>query len=152
MAQLWVIGKVEYATLVVNQFLSYTVKLCLTGDDRNNFSLMLKKWGNLGKDWDPSIIESIVNFSTRSDKVKELIRLISENEEVQDIVKTIHYQDIFPFIYDVQNTTDVDADYPDPGHDVDKFKNGSREAVEFLIVSQNFKASKKLDVVKAFSF
>ncbi len=32
-AQLWVIGKVEYATLVVNQFPSYTIKLCLTSDN-----------------------------------------------------------------------------------------------------------------------
>lgn len=64
-AQLWVIGKIEYATLVVNQFLSYTIKLCLTGDDCNNLRLiMLKKWGNLGKDWDPASLKSVVNFST----------------------------------------------------------------------------------------
>lgn len=43
------------------------------------------------EDWDLSIIKSIVNFSIRSDKVKEFIRLISKNEEVQDIVKTIFY-------------------------------------------------------------
>ena len=48
-AQLWVIGKIEYATLVVNQFPSYTVKLCLTSDDQQNLRLMLKKWGNLRK-------------------------------------------------------------------------------------------------------
>ncbi len=121
-AQLWVIGKVEYTTLVVNQFPSYIVKLCLTGDDRNNFCLMLKKWGNLGKDWDLSTIKSIVNFSTRPDKVEELIGLINGNKEVQDIVKTTHYQDTFPFTYNVQKTTNVDADYPDPGHDVNNFK------------------------------
>lgn len=49
-------------------------------------------------------------------------------------------------------TTKIDADYPDPGHDMDNFRNGSKVAVEFQIVSQNFKASKKVDVVKAFSF
>lgn len=49
-AQLWVIDKVEYATLMFNKFLSYTVKLCLIGDDQNNLRLMLKKWENLGKD------------------------------------------------------------------------------------------------------
>lgn len=32
-AQLLVIGKIEYATLVVNQFPSYIVKLCLTADN-----------------------------------------------------------------------------------------------------------------------
>ena len=49
-AQLWVIGKIEYATLVINQFPSYTVKLCLTSNDWNNLHLILRKWGNCGKD------------------------------------------------------------------------------------------------------
>lgn len=151
-AQLWVIDKVEYVTLVVNQFPSYTVKLCLTGDDQNTLRLMLKKWGNLEKNWDLSTIKSIVNFSTRPDKVEELIGLISGNEKVQDIVKIIHYQDTFPFTYNVRKTTDMDADYPNPGHDVDDFKNGSKVAVEFQIMSRNFKASKKVDAVKAFFF
>ncbi len=91
MAQLWVIGKVEYATLVVNQFPSYTIKLCLTGDERQNLCLILKKWGNLGKDWNPASIELVVNFSTRSDKVQELIELISNDEEVLDVVRIINF-------------------------------------------------------------
>ncbi len=69
-------------------------------------------------------MKSILNFSTRPDKVEELIGLINGNKEVQDIVKTIHYQDTFLFTYDVQKTTDVNADYLDPGDDVDDFKNG----------------------------
>lgn len=147
-AQLWIVGKVEYATLVVNQFPSYKVKLCLTSDDRNNLRLTLKKWGNLGKDWDPSNVESIVNFSTRPDKVEELIELITGNEVVQDTVKAIHYHDTFPFTYDVRKTTDMDADYPDPGHDVDDFKNGSKVAIEFQVVSRNFRASKRVECRK----
>lgn len=43
--QLWVIGKIEHATLVIDEFPSYTVKLCLTSKDRNNLGLMLRKWG-----------------------------------------------------------------------------------------------------------
>lgn len=41
-AQLWVIGKIEYATLVINEFLSYTIKLCLTGNDQQNHASCLK--------------------------------------------------------------------------------------------------------------
>lgn len=146
------IGKVEYATLVVNQFASYLVKLCLTGDNQNNLRLMLKKWENLGKDWDISTINSIVNFSTRPNKVEELIEFISGNKKVQEIVKTIHYQNTFLFTYNVQKTTDMDADYLDPGHDIDNFKNGLKVGIEFQMVSWNFKAFKKVDVVKAVSF
>ena len=62
---------------------------------------MLKKWRNLSKDWDPNNIESVVNFSTRPDKVEELIQLILDDEEAQDMVRAIHFQDTFPFTYDV---------------------------------------------------
>ncbi len=151
-AQLWVIGKVEYATLVVNQFPSYTIKLCLTGDDLQNLCLMLKKWGNLGKDWNPASIESVVNFSTRPDNVQELIELISDDKEALDVVRTIHFQDNFPFMYDIRESANVSSDFPDPGHDVDDFKAGATVAVEFQILSRNFKASKKVDAVKAYSF
>ncbi len=151
-AQLWVIGKIEYATLVVNQFSSYMIKLCLTSDDRQNLRLMLKKWGNLGKDWNPASIKSVVNFSTRPDKVQELIELISDDEEALDVVRTIYFQDTFPFTYDVRESADVNSDFPDPGYDVDDFKAGATVAVEFQILSRNFKASKKVDAVKAYSF
>ena len=62
---------------------------------------MLKKWGNLGKDWDPVSIESVVNFSTKLDKVQELIKLISNDKETLDVIKTIYFQKIFSFTYDV---------------------------------------------------
>ena len=101
MAQLWVIGKIEYATLVVNQFLSYIVKLCLTGDNRQNLCLMLKKWGNLGKDWDLVNIKSVINFLTRPNKIQEVIELISNDEEALNVVRTIHFQDTFLFTYNV---------------------------------------------------
>lgn len=80
------------------------------------------------------------------------MELITGNEEVKDTVKTIHIQDTFLFTYDVRKTSDMNADYPDPGHDVDDFRNGSKVAVEFQIVSRNFRASKKIDAVKAYSF
>ncbi len=90
-AQLWIIRKIEYATLAVNQYPSYTIKLCLTGDNRQNLRLILKKLGNLGKDWDPTNIESVVNFSTRPDKIEELIQLMSDDKEARDVLRTIHF-------------------------------------------------------------
>ena len=64
---------IEYATLIVNQFLSYTVKLCLTDNDRQSLRHILKKWENLRKDWNFSSIELVVNFLTRLNKVENLI-------------------------------------------------------------------------------
>lgn len=106
------IGKLEYATLVVNQYTSYTVKLCLTNDDCATLCMMLKKWGNLGKDWDSSSIDTVINVSTKPDKVQDLIDLITDNEGVHDIVQAIHIQDTFPFTYDVREEAGVEGDYP----------------------------------------
>lgn len=89
-AQLWVIGKLEYTTLVVNQYPTFTVKLCLANDDHNMLRMMFKKEGNLGKNWDPSNIESVISFSTRPEKFEELIELITDDKEVKDIVQAIH--------------------------------------------------------------
>lgn len=151
-AQLWVIGKIEYATLVVTLFPSYTIKLCLTGDDCNNLRLMLKKWGNLGKDWDPASLKSVVNFSTRLDKVKELIQLITDDKEAQDVVRTMYFQDTFQFIYDVRRSANVSSNFLDPAHNVDDFMSNATVAVKYQILSRNFKASKKIDAVKAYLF
>lgn len=86
----------------------------------------------------------MINFSTRSDKVKKLIQLIADNKEAWDVVITIYFEDIFPFTYNVRRLTDVTSDYPNPGQDVDNLKSGATVAIEFQILSQNFKASKKL--------
>lgn len=118
------IGKLEYATLVVNQYPSYTVKLCLTNDDRATLCMMLRKWGNLGKDWDSSFIDTVVNLSTKPDKVQDMINLLTDDEEVHDIVQALHIQDTFPFTYDVREEVGVEGYYPNPGHDVDDFKAG----------------------------
>lgn len=72
-----------------------------------------------------------------------LIELIAENEEVQDVVKAIHYQDTFPFTYDVRKSANMDADYPDPGHDVDDFKNESKVAIEFQVLSRKLQSFQK---------
>ena len=113
---------------------------------------MLKKWGNLGKDWDPASIKSLVNFSIRPDRVEELIQLIADDEEARDVVKTIYFQDIFPFTYDMWGLADINSNYSDPRYNVNDFKSGAIVAIEFQILSQNFKASKKVDAIKAYSF
>ncbi len=113
---------------------------------------MLQKCGNLGKDWNPASIELVINFSTRPDKVQKLIELISDDEEALNVVKTIHFQDTFPFTYNVRELANVSSEFPDSGHDVDNFKAGVTVAVEFQILLYNFKASKKVDAIKAYSF
>lgn len=62
---------------------------------------MLKTWGNLGKNWDLTIVKSIIIFSTKLKKVEELIELVTRNETVKNIIRIIHFQDILLFIYDV---------------------------------------------------
>ena len=151
-AQLWMIGKFEYTTLVVNQYLSYTVKLCLTIDNCVIPRMILKKLGNLGKDQDLFSIEMIINISTKPDNVQDLIDLISDDKEVYKIVQIILIQDTFLFTYDVYEEVGVDGNYPNPGYDIDNFKTRAKVVVKFQVNSRNFKASKKIDIVKIYLF
>ena len=151
-AQLWVIGKLKYIILVVHQYLMFTVKLYLANDNCNTLGMMLIKWGNLEKKWESSNIKLVINFSIRPKKVKKLIEMITDDKEVRDIVQAIHLQDTFPFTYDMRKSAKVKDDYLNPEYNVDDFKAGTRVAVEFQIVLHNFKASKRIDAVKAYSF
>lgn len=64
-AQLWVIGKFMNTTLVIYQYLTFTIKLCLTNEDHITLEIMIRKWGKLIKDWDSSIIKLVINFLMR---------------------------------------------------------------------------------------
>ena len=68
------------------------------------------------------------------------------------MVRAIHFQDIFLFMYDVQDSANVSNDFLKPGHNVDNFKARITVAVEFQVLLQNFKASKKIDGVKMYLF
>lgn len=49
-AQLWVTGRIEYATLHTDQEVSYLYfkDLCITDDDRSRMKTGFKRYGNLG--------------------------------------------------------------------------------------------------------
>lgn len=77
---------------------------------------MFKEWGNLGKDWDPSFIDAVINLSTRPEKVQEFIDLITDNEKSNDMVQAIHFQDTFPWTYNIRDEARVEGDNPSRGH------------------------------------
>lgn len=112
---------------------------------------MLKKWGNLGKDWDPASVESIVNFPQDQKRSKSSWSSSLETKKSKTLLK-LSTTRTRSHLHDVRKTSNMDANYPDPDYDVDDFRNGSKVAIEFQIVSRNFKASKKIDAVKASSF
>lgn len=68
------------------------------------------------------------------------------------MVKNIHFLDTFPFSYDVCKSVNINANFPKPGYNIDDFKAGAIVVVEFYILLRNFKASNKVDVIKAYSF
>ena len=60
----------------------------------------------------------------------------------------IYFQNIFLFIYDVLESADVSSDFPNLGYNIDNFKAGTTVVIEFQVLLQNFKASKKINAVK----
>lgn len=94
----------------------------------------------------------VINFLTRSEKIQELIKLITGDKEVKDIVTAIFLQDSSLFIYNVLNSAKVEDDFPDPEYNVDDVKVRATAAVEFQLVLRNFKTSKKINIMKAYLF
>lgn len=76
-------------------------------DNRQNLCLILKRLEDLGRDWDSTSMKSVVNFLLRPNKVQELIELISNDKEVEDMIRTIHFQDIFPIMYDISKSANI---------------------------------------------
>lgn len=68
-----------------------------------------------------------------------------------DIVKIIYFQDIFLFTYNIWKSANINNNFSNLGHNVNNFKVGVIEVVEFQILLYNFNDSKKVDVVKAYS-
>lgn len=64
----------------------------------------------------------------------------------------IYLQNTFLLTYNVCKSTKVKDNYPDSRHNVNKFKEGVIIAVEFQLVLRNFKASKKINIVKNYLF
>lgn len=91
------------------------MKFCLANDDRAILRTQLKKWGVLGKDWNPQTIDTVINLSIKNDKVQEMIEMMDE-DKTRNEVQGLLDQSIFPFTYDVRESAKMNADFPDPGH------------------------------------
>lgn len=55
------------------------LKLCLSKNDRAALRTQLKKWGVLGKDWNPYSIDTVINHSVRPEKVREMIGMMEDD-------------------------------------------------------------------------
>lgn len=91
-------------------------------------------------------------MSTKPNIVYKFIDLIINNKKVYNIVLIIYIQDIFSFIYSVHKKIGVKRDYPGLDYNINNFKTGAKVAIEFQINSQNFKTTKKIDIVKIYLF
>lgn len=69
MAQILVIRKLKYFTLIINQYLSYIIKLCLGNDNCATLFIILKKSKNLRKNQNFFFIKTIVHMLIKSDKI-----------------------------------------------------------------------------------
>lgn len=68
------------------------------------------------------------------------------------MAKTIYFQDIFQFTFDIQGSIDVKSNYSDLEYNVNDFKSDAIVPIKFQILLQNFKMSKKIDGVKVYLF
>lgn len=52
----------------------------------------------------------------------------------------------------MHESTEIEDDYSDLGHDIDDFKAKTKIAIKFQLIFHKFKISKKINTIKAYSF
>lgn len=78
--------------------------------------------------------------------------MILDHKEIHDIVQTIYIQNTFVFNYNVYKKAGVKKENSNPDYNVNKFKDGTKMAIEFQVNFKNFKASKKINSEKYICF
>lgn len=111
-AQIWVLGVIEFTALVISKFPMFTVKICITNNDRTRLKTGLKKNGNLGVTWSMISIEPVISVSAKPDFVESMINIMQDDSN-KAAVMIILEDKTFPFAYDVRNTPP--GKFPDPG-------------------------------------
>lgn len=101
-AQLFVVGRLEFATLVKKTDY-WMVRTCITDTDRARLKTGLKTIGILGDAWSTTNIEPVISVSANPDFVLSRIDLMAD-EEMEDKVQCVYKDGIFPFLYDVRTT------------------------------------------------
>ena len=138
-AQLWLVGQLEFATLVMKKTNYWMVRICITDIDRTKLKTGLKTTGILGDAGSTSCIKPVISVSANPEFVHSRINFMSEDDNKAKAKALSVYEDsTFLFIYDVR-TTDP-GKFPDPGVcDVSTFWPETKVAVELQIHSRNFK-------------
>lgn len=115
------IGQIEFASLKMVKYRTFTVKLCITNDDRAKIRAGLRQHGVLGDTWTTNAIEPVITVSARPEFVEAQMAIMPEDDE-KTTVEALLQDDKFPFAYDVRDNVTSPGGFPNPGFDIDAFK------------------------------
>lgn len=85
----------------------------------------------------------MLNLSIRFNKVEKLIQFIINDKNIWDIVKTIYFQNIFFFKYNIWKLTNININYLYLKYNINNFKLSILIIMKFYMLLYNFKFSKK---------
>ncbi|MCJ1347333.1 hypothetical protein MMC31_005556, partial [Peltigera leucophlebia] len=100
-AQIWVVGIIEFAALVMEKFPTFIIKICITNDDRARLKTGLGQNGNLGDNWSISAIEPVTTLSAKPDFVETMINIMPDNCNKTTAMRILEDKK-FQFAYDVR--------------------------------------------------
>lgn len=127
-AQLWVTGRIEYATLQMRKFKTFTIKAYITDDDRATPQTGLKRYGNLGDQWSTNAIEPVIAISAKPDFVEAMVDIMPDDDSKTAVLRILE-DDKFPFTYDVRDHITEPGEFPNPGADSKVPRHGSGQVV-----------------------
>lgn len=100
-AQIWVVGIIEFAALVMEKIPIFIIKICITNDDRARLKTGLGQNGNLGDNWSISAIEPVITLSAKPDFVETMINIMPDNCNKTTAMRILEDKK-FQFAYDVR--------------------------------------------------
>lgn len=137
-AQLWLIGQLEFAILVMKKTDYWMVRICITNIDRTKLKTGLKTTRILGDVWSTSCIEPVISVLAKPNFVHSRINPMSKNHsKAKDKALSVYKDGIFPFMYNVR-TTDSGEFLDHSLCDVSIFRPETNVAIELQIDSRNF--------------
>ena len=127
-AQLWLVGQLEYMTLEIKKTNYWKVRLYITNFDRIKLKIGLKTTRVLEDTWLTSCIKPVILLSANPKFVFSKTDLISDNNNKTRVL-SVHEDNTFSFLYNIKK---IDlGKFPDPGvYDVSNFWLKTKVAIE----------------------
>lgn len=138
LAQLFFIGKTEYAGLLIGNYDGWTMKIRLFEEDYKELKRRVIQHSVLSSVWDPNQLSDEIGISTKIEYMQAQMQTLSESDDTFLMTRTLDDR-YFPFTYNGDEIRMGEKEFPELRWTVYDFFCNKIVAVKAQIHSRNFK-------------